>query len=81
MKENPLSELPVLISSAQAKDSCSPSFIPHLCAGGLLLTQRSKVILWPAFPGHLCGQACQLVGMSVCVVFVYVCTHISEEAQ
>lgn len=80
MKESPLSGLPVLISSTQAKDSSSPSFIPHLCAGrggGALLTQRSKVILWPAFPGQVCGQACQVVriSVSVCVVSVHKCAH------
>lgn len=40
---------------------------------GGLLTQTSKVILWPVFPGQICRQACQVVrvSVSVCVVFVH----------
>lgn len=81
MKESPLSGLPVLISSTQAKDSSRPSFIPHLCAGGLLLTQRSKVILWPALPGQVCGQRLPSFRDKCICVCVYVCTQISGEAQ
>lgn len=48
-----------------------------LGGGGALLTQRSKVILWPAFPGQVCGQACQVVRISVCVccLCAQVCAH------
>lgn len=77
MKESLLSGLPVLISSTQAMDSSSPSFFPHLCAGVPLLKQGSKVILWPAFPGQVCGQTCQVgrISVSVCAVFVQRWVH------
>lgn len=57
---------------------------PPLCwvleggGGSALLTQRSKVILWPAFPGQVCGQACQVVRISVsaCAVFMLECVRV-----
>lgn len=83
MKESPLSGLPVLISSTQAKASSSPSFIPHLCAGGPLLTQKQShslaCIPWPGLWAGLpsCEDKCICVGVCcLCVqVCVCVCAH------
>lgn len=81
MKESPLSGLPVLISSTQAKASSSPSFIPHLCAGGPLLTQKQShslaCIPWPGLWAGLpsCEDKCICVGVCCLCVQVCVCVH------
>lgn len=66
----------LLVALKQSIVAAPPSS-PTSVLGGPLLTQRSKVILWPAFPGQVCGQACQVVriSVSVCVVSVHKCAH------
>lgn len=80
MKESPLSRLPVLISSTQAKNSSSPSFILHLCAGGwgpAADTEKQShslaFIPWPVLWAGLPTRE----DKCVCVVFAHecVCAH------
>lgn len=68
----------LLVALKQRIVAAPPSSPTSVLGGrGPLLTQRSKVILWPAFPGQVCGQACQVVriSVSVCVVSVHKCAH------
>lgn len=57
---------------------------PHLCAEGALLTQGSKVILWPAFPGQNYGQSlpsCEDESVCVLSVCTYACVHTPTHAH